>query len=175
MSIASGLYWSAGILVVLAAVLMFGALGWTTTPEALVRAASIAAALGLPAIVLFLLAYWHGELTKSKTFGATTSSGELAWALIWRRPAPPSAERVESVARRTTDAPDLGRASDLVTAFAIPLQKLVPLGLVAGTHPATRDWIEEAERIQEQERRSRPGDEHGSLPMDSDDATPAPA
>ena len=58
MSIASGLYWSAGILLAFAAVLIFGALGWTTTPEALVRAACIAAALGLPAIVLFSLAYW---------------------------------------------------------------------------------------------------------------------
>ena len=52
-----------------AAVLTVGAMGWTTTPEASVRAAFIAVAFGLPAIVLFLLAYWLEGIRYNEQFG----------------------------------------------------------------------------------------------------------
>ena len=56
--IAIGLYWSAGILLAVAGVLIVRVMWWATTPEAAVRAVFIAVAFGLPAIVLFVLAYW---------------------------------------------------------------------------------------------------------------------
>ena len=87
----------------------------------------------------------------------------MRWALILAR----QRNGLNVSLADTTDAPDLGRASDLSPPIARIAAELAPLGLVAGAHPAAGDGINEAERIQEQERRSGPGDKHWNAPRAS--------